>query len=361
MSNDLLAKIDFAKLLMQIGFTDIDPKAKEYLGFCVFHEDVNTRSFSANLEKKLFNCFGCGIRGNAIGLYAKWKHVDYQVAKVDLEEQPDFRSLDMLAVKMSTENPVPVWKRLQMLTEYCLALPTITSSDSLEHKYLNSRGLSDKTLDDFGVRRYASASGEDPSFSEDVFYFFVDKEHSLSSGPESRRYSPTDLSVVGIEDILEPERFRDRFSTHPVVFPFWYAGKVTYIQGRWPSDVLPEGQLKYLSSKGGITHLYNHAILPEVVDTVYICEGAMDALSMYELGFKSVVATPGVKIVKADWLTDFRCKTVELAFDNDRAGNEGISLWSELLSKKGIEVKRFVIPPEHKDVNKWLQAQKASV
>ena len=57
MSEDVLNKVDFPKLLEQIGFTNVNPDAKDYLGYCLFHEDVNTKSFSANLDKGVFHCF----------------------------------------------------------------------------------------------------------------------------------------------------------------------------------------------------------------------------------------------------------------------------------------------------------------
>lgn len=49
---------------------DYDIKGNELICSCPFHDD-RTPSFNANLETGLFNCFGCGAKGNAITFISK--------------------------------------------------------------------------------------------------------------------------------------------------------------------------------------------------------------------------------------------------------------------------------------------------
>lgn len=63
--SDLLDRVDMAGLLVDIGFSDVDPDAEEQLLFCVFHNDSGTKSFSVNLRAKVFKCWSpaCSIHG----------------------------------------------------------------------------------------------------------------------------------------------------------------------------------------------------------------------------------------------------------------------------------------------------------
>lgn len=50
---------------------NIKPLRKK-LRFCPFHKDENA-SLSLSNEKGVFNCFGCGVKGNIITFYAMLK------------------------------------------------------------------------------------------------------------------------------------------------------------------------------------------------------------------------------------------------------------------------------------------------
>ncbi len=321
-TQEILAKVDMAKLLTQIGFADVDPTKSKYLGLCVFHNDSNTKSFSANLDAKLFHCFGCKIKGNAIQLYARWKNVSIDTAKTELDEAMEIRSIDFLARQLDVRKPVPVWRRLQLMAKYINQLPLLTSS-SEPKKYMNSRGLSDKVLDQFGVRAW-----------KEVQFLPEDKE---------------DLTTMGILH----EDGRDRFSSHPIIFPYWLGTSVTFIQGRVMN--LAASQMKYIGLDGTIPYSYNHEAFFKYLDGVYLCEGAMDTLSMVELGHSNVVGIPGVDAFKASWLSDIRCRTVCFAFDNDKAGAEGQLKLTEVLKQKGISTEACQIHVGFKDINECLQ------
>ena len=51
---------------------------------CPFHEDTHA-SASVNLDKGLFNCYGCSIAGDAIALLMEREGMDYVAAKSEAE------------------------------------------------------------------------------------------------------------------------------------------------------------------------------------------------------------------------------------------------------------------------------------
>ncbi|MHC9541969.1 MAG: toprim domain-containing protein, partial [Vulcanimicrobiota bacterium] len=81
-----------------------------------------------------------------------------------------------------------------------------------------------------------------------------------------------------------------------------------------------------------------------------LTEGIIDALSLYQAGFKDVIALYGVKGLTPDHLALFkkyRTKKIFLALDNDEAGEEACLPIAEALSP--VECFRVVLPV--KDAN----------
>lgn len=331
--SDVLDKIDFARLLVQIGFTDVNPNAKDYLGFCLFHNDQATKSFSANLHLKLYNCFGCGIRGNAIQLYAKWKNISVKQAMDELVELPDLRSSEYLDAQLVTRKPIATWLRMQIYTDFVRQSPPATTDPEVKG-YLNSRGLSDNLLNYYRIRSYKGKWKDCP-------------------------YSQEQLVGAGVLDETKDGYIRDRFDNHRIIFPYMFGEQVTYIQGRVVGKCPPD-RPKYLGVRGDLTYAFNYnAVTPEGGEALYICEGAMDALSLIELGYIHTIGIPGVESFKPYWLDDIKFRTVHLALDNDRAGLAGFEKISKLFASKGITTLRFSLPSQFKDINEWLCSKQA--
>ena len=329
-TQEILDRIDMAELLDQMGFDDVNRSSSTYLGFCIFHDDLNTKSFYANHTSKTFKCFGaCNKRGNAIQLYAWWKNISVDAAKVELSQLETSRSLDSLSRQLEIKDTLPLWRKFELLSTYVNRMPVITQTPL--KSYMNKRGISDETLELSGVR----------AWKEDSF-----DEHEVASYIELGIFSRKDTTIV------------DRFGAYPVLFPYWDVSKrtVTFLQGRMVEH--SEDRPKYLGTRGVVTHCYNHHVLYFEKDTVYICEGVIDALSMVELGYPSSVGIPGVSSFKPAWLDDFHCRRVVLALDNDPAGEEGCKSLTEIISRRGIEVVRFTDHQGFKDVNEFLIAKR---
>src|SRR5438093_11163709 len=79
--------IDFKKLRQSLSFeavlrhygVELKIRDKQHHGFCPLpnHKGKrNSPSFSANLEKGIFQCFGCGAKGNVLEFAAMMENVD---------------------------------------------------------------------------------------------------------------------------------------------------------------------------------------------------------------------------------------------------------------------------------------------
>src|SRR2546423_14405707 len=65
---ELRAKLDFEQVLRHYG-VEVKRRGVQHQGFCPLpnHKGKrNSPSFSANLERGIFQCFGCGAKGNVL-------------------------------------------------------------------------------------------------------------------------------------------------------------------------------------------------------------------------------------------------------------------------------------------------------
>jgi hypothetical protein len=92
---ELRAKLKFEDVLRRYG-VEIKRKGSQHHGFCPLPDHngkKNSPSFSANLERGLFHCFGCGAKGNLLEFAALMEKVS-----VD-----DGRALRGVALKLQKE------------------------------------------------------------------------------------------------------------------------------------------------------------------------------------------------------------------------------------------------------------------
>ena len=78
--------------------TDLRRVGSRFTGLCPFH-DERTASFSVNAEEKLFYCFGCQAKGDAIGFVEQSEGLDFVEAVEMLA--------DRYGVQLERENDDP--------------------------------------------------------------------------------------------------------------------------------------------------------------------------------------------------------------------------------------------------------------
>lgn len=141
-----------------------------------------------------------------------------------------------------------------------------------------------------------------------------------------------------------------RFYRHTLLLPYRDAqGRPQSLQAR---ALDPEIRPKELTLPGGVPAPYNAGILDGLPGIVYLCEGAIDTLTLLGAGFPAV-GVPGAGNFKPAWASLFRGKRVFVAFDGDAAGEAGAVRVLAELGGAGIDAHRQPIPPGL-DVNAWL-------
>ena len=156
----LRAKLDFEAVLRSYG-VEVKRKGKQHHGYCPLpnHEGKrNSPSFSANLERGIFQCFGCGAKGNVLEFAALMERADPKdgtaLRKVAGELQKRFcPGLDTDAPVGETtartpEKAGPTDSRPRIVNP---PLDFELKGLDAEHPYLLVRGFAPETIKRFGL------------------------------------------------------------------------------------------------------------------------------------------------------------------------------------------------------------------
>jgi DNA primase catalytic core len=332
--NRIKEGVDLVALVRSRGVS-LKKNGKGYKGICPFHEDDDP-SLSVNPEKNLWNCFGCGTGGDPIRFVELIDGVDFKEAVKRLVENAppasevrSQRTEDRKATK--DLDPARRGKRKEVTVADRKLLARVVSyyqhtftEDTRGLDYLKGRGITDKqSLLDFGVG-FVNGS----------------LKNILPEDPEVI----TSLKNLGILNQKGNETFYNC-----VVFPlFDQDGGVVNLYGR---NIDPENGVSHLYLAGSRSGIINRQAVKRS-STILLTESIIDALTLYDQGFKNVIPAYGVNGLTDDHLFLFNCgvKEIYICFDSDQAGKDGAAKTAKQLKEKGVE-KTYITELPDKDIN----------
>jgi DNA primase len=159
----LRAKLDFAAVLEHYG-VEVKRKGNQHHGYCPLpnhNGKKNSPSFSANLDKGIFQCFGCGAKGNILDFAAFMENADpesgaalHEVAhKLQQRFCPELGGADERktppAEKPAAPKPAEPKSELPVIVNEPLNFD-LKGLDA-EHPYLLGRGFTPETIERFGL------------------------------------------------------------------------------------------------------------------------------------------------------------------------------------------------------------------
>src|SRR5579871_1283506 len=101
--DDLLASVDIAEVIRP--YVSFEKKHSSNLfARCPFHEE-KTPSFSVNVSKQMYHCFGCGVGGNAISFLMAYRQVSFFDAVTELAETAHKPLPDTMHTQQSQSGP----------------------------------------------------------------------------------------------------------------------------------------------------------------------------------------------------------------------------------------------------------------
>ena len=320
LSNEELNKIrNSVNIVDVIGSSiNLEKKGKNYFGICPFHDD-HTPSMSVSDEKQIFTCFVCGASGNVFSFVKDFNNITFMEAvnkvaafagitlskniKVERKYDKEYKAYD-LAVKFYKNN-----------------LKSNLGTDALN--YLKDRGITEEIINEFDI----GVSLNDNTLSQLLINKKYDEKMLL------------DIGLVNKSNIVY-DIFRNR-----IMFPIHNSnGNPIGFSGRIYNNTSESKYINtketYIFKKGETLFNYHRAVLDaKKTKTLIICEGQMDAIRIYSVGIKNVVATMGTALTN-EHITLIKRLNVKvlLNMDSDKAGINAALLNGDLLRTAGIDV-----------------------
>jgi DNA primase len=297
--------------------TDLRRVGSRWVGLCPFH-DERTPSFSVNGEDKLYYCFGCEAKGDAITFVRETEALDFPEAVELLAERH--------GVELKREREDPQAEERRRRRERLLSLLERTTRfyanylwESAEaagaREYLSGRGLGEEVLREFRV-------GYAPSAWDRVLV-----------GAQRDGFGPEELVAAGLAQRGRSGGLHDRFRSR-IMFPLVeWRGKVLGFGAR----ALRDGQQpKYLNTSENDIYKKGQQLFgidkarPQAARSkrVVVVEGYTDVLALHQAGVRDCVAIMGTALTQPQITVLGQAVgpggVVHLALDADRSGQEAM-------------------------------------
>ena len=336
---------DFLRILKEksdivdvIGsYVALDKKGGQYWACCPFHHE-KTPSFAVTADEQFYHCFGCKESGDVIKFVQEIESTDFMGAirilaaraKLTVPES-SFDTEESQRKKKKRDNMAKI-----LLDSARFYLNNLYSGDDRADphlEYIAKRGLAPSTVKKFGL----GASLDFDSLPQ----YLLGQGHAIED--------MIDSGVVARNDrgrLFDSQGGRLIF---PIINAF---DEVVGFGGR----ILQKGDYaKYKNTKETMLFdksktLYNVNLLKKLkreqtISNVIIVEGYMDTISLYQAGFKNVVASMGTALTKDQArLVKRYSENVLISYDGDFAGQSADLRGIEILTSEGINVRVVPMP-----------------
>jgi DNA primase len=328
MSNveEIKSRLDIVDLVSET--VQLRKAGKNYTGFCPFHSNTRTPSFVVFPDTGTWRCFGqCSEGGDIFKFVMKKEGWDFPEALRRLAEKAGVQLRAPTPMEQAAKEQ---HGRLRGLLDQAVLFfhdqLLTTQAGMLVLKYLHDRGISDASIQAFGL-----------GYAPDSF-------EALSTHMQSINYAVDELRDAGLLSEREDGRRYDRFR-HRLMFPI--RDGVGKMVGFGARALREEDQPKYLNSpqnalfdKGNLLYGLDRArktIRNE--DQVVIVEGYFDVIGLHQAGYSNAVSPMGTALGESQLRQLKRLsRRIVLALDADAAGDKA--------TLRGLEVARQTMDRE---------------
>jgi len=287
-------------------------KGANHVGLCPFHKE-KTPSFTVNPKTNLYHCFGCNAGGDVIGFICKMDNISFRAAVEKLNRHSPTGNR-----KAKDDHPAPgivhpesSVNRAHLLNRVVSFYHKTFCEDPRAREYLRTRGIIDNAVfSDFTI-----------GYSNGTLLNTIPEDGDIIA----------DLKELGILN----ERGNEMFYGC-AIFPIFDENKdAVGLYGRRITD----GETAHFYLPGPRRGVFNFQATKRS-KSIILTEKIIDALTLYNAGFKDVIPCYGVNGFTRDHLdllTRSQVKEVYICFDLDDAGKEGAAKIAAQLKEKNIE------------------------
>ena len=285
----------------------LERRGGAYWAKCPFHGsgEERTASFKVYDQTGTYHCFSCKESGNAIHFVRKFDGLDFTEA-VELLASQVGMEVPKYEAKIDTSNASEINR--SALQVFFDQLKSDKGKKAVN--YLKERGISGEIAKIFSIG-YATSSK--PTLHEKL----------------SSKFEEIDLEESGLFGKNDNGDFYDRFRDR-VMFPIRnIKGECIAFGGRLLED--KKDQAKYLNSPETKTYkkkyelygLYESREINKRPDSLFLVEGYMDVIGLFQSGIKNAVASSGTAFTQEQYRKILNyTNTLYIVFDGDEAGQK---------------------------------------
>ena len=313
-----------------------------FFGLCPFHNEKSP-SFHVDRDRQMYYCFGCHQGGNVYTFLMEYNRLTFPEAVQELAQRAGISlpEQDQTDEERERADARTVLKEMnkQAAVYFHYLLKSGRGEKALQ--YLKERGLTDETIRHFGL-------GYADIYRDDLYRYL-----------RSKGFTDQQMKDSSLVTIDSQRGSYDQFFNR-VMFPIMDSRqRVIGFGGR----VMGEGQPKYLNSretllfdKGRTLYGLNYARRSRE-DSLILCEGYMDVISLHQAGFTNAVAPLGTAFTDTQAMLLKRyTKEVILSFDSDGAGRDAALRALPVLRENGIRARVLSMSP-CKDPDELIKAK----
>ena len=285
----------------------LERRGGAYWAKCPFHGsgEERTASFKVYDQTGTYHCFSCKESGNAIHFVRKFDGLDFTEA-VELLASQVGMEVPKYEAKIDTSNASEINR--SALQVFFDQLKSDKGKKAVN--YLKERGISGEIAKIFSIG-YATSSK--PTLHEKL----------------SSKFEEIDLEESGLFGKNDNGDFYDRFRDR-IMFPIRnIKGECIAFGGRLLED--KKDQAKYLNSPETKTYkkkyelygLYESREINKRPDSLFLVEGYMDVIGLFQSGIKNAVASSGTAFTQEQFRKILNyTNTLYIVFDGDEAGQK---------------------------------------
>lgn len=315
-------------------YVRLEQKGSNFWGKCPFHHE-KTASFCVNATGQFFYCFGCHQSGDVITFIMGIESLDFNDAVKFLAERV---KMPLPEVKYDDEKVKEQKKQKQRLLDLLrdtalFYVKNLKSEKADKHvEYILKRKFTSETVARFGMGASLDFNGL-PRYLKEKGYTYEEMVQSGACGEKNGRtfdWLGGRLIIPVIDQFNNVIAFDGRRID---------GGKEQKYINTKETSVFYKG--KTLFGLNNLKKVKNE----EGIDNVIIVEGHLDVVTLYQAGFKNVVASMGTALTKdqARILKRYSDKII-ISYDGDFAGQKAAIKGLEILSEEGLDVKVVTMP-----------------
>ena len=337
--DEVISRNDIVNVIS--GYVSLRKKGRTFEACCPFHHE-KTPSFKVDRDKQLYHCFGCGAGGNVFTFIMEYENMSFPEAVQYLADKAGMTlpESNQSGQDASREKYKILLRDMnKTAAAYFHYIMRHTEHGKKAYEYFKGRGLSDETINQFGL-------GYADIYRDDLYRYL-----------KGKGYTDAELKDSGLVVIDEKNGGSDKFWNRAMIPILDINGKVIGFGGR----VMGDGKPKYINTSDTVVfdksrNLFAMNIARRSRRKGFICcEGYMDVISMHQAGFDNAVASLGTAFTfgHANILKRYT-NEVYLAYDSDGAGVAATLKVISIMREVGISARVINMRP-HKDPDEFIR------